>query len=203
MKKVGVLGGSFDPIHNGHLLLGQEVQDELDLDEVLFMPTFIQPFKLDKKPASGKDRLAMLELAVKDNDKFCTTTVELDRNEVSYTLQSLRLLQEQLGNNTEIIFIVGYDMFMSICKWWKAEELLKEYSFAVGIRSGTSEEKIKQFSKELKDKYGTKIILVHNRMFDVSSTEIKERINNNKSLRYLLPDAVIKYIYDKKLYDIE
>lgn len=200
MMKIGVLGGSFDPIHNGHLLLGEEIREALNLDEILFMPTFIQPFKQDSMHASSDDRLAMLELAIRDNPKFRSTTIELDRKEVSYTFQSLRLLQRQFRDEVELVFILGYDMFMNITKWWNAVGLLKEFSFAVGMRSGTDVSEVNQFADELRDKFGTTIYMIKNRIFDVSSTELKERIKNNASLKYLVPDAVSRYIFEKKLY---
>lgn len=200
MRKVGILGGSFDPIHNGHLLLAEEIRGELGIDKILFMPTNIQPFKQDKKTASSNDRLAMLKLAIRSNENFDITTVELERNDVSYTFESLSLLQRQFGHDTELIFILGYDMFLNITKWWNAVALLKEYSFAVGVRKGASFEEVEAFAEELKAKFGTKIYLVHNRMFDISSTEVKERVKQNDSLRYLLPDSVIQYVYENKLY---
>ena len=200
MQRIGILGGSFDPVHNGHLLLAQEILSELDLNRIIMMPTRIQPFKQDQKTASVEDRLAMLELATSDNDIFEISTIELDRDEVSYTINSLRILSEQYKDETELLFIIGYDMFLNITKWWEAEQLLKDYSIVVGMRPGVDDEEINSFADKLRKEYGATIYCVNNREFDVSSTEIKERIKEGRSLKYLVPDSVIEYIYEKELY---
>ena len=200
MRRVGVLGGSFDPVHSGHLLLAEEILRELLLDEIIFMPTRIQPFKQDKETASAEDRINMLNLALASNNKFSITTVETDRDEVSYTVTSLKLLKKQMSDDTELIFILGYDMLMNIRKWWNADELLETFSFAVGIRKGVESDEINQFIEGLRKEYNTQIYAVQNRMFDLSSTEIKDRIKNGKSIKYLVPDTVIEYIKEKCLY---
>jgi nicotinate-nucleotide adenylyltransferase len=200
MRKIGILGGSFDPVHNGHLLLAQEALEQAKLDEVLFMPTWIQPFKQDVYVTPAQIRLILLYIATRDRKAFDVTEVEIKRGTVSYTIDSLRQLREDFGGDAEVHFIVGSDMLVNMEKWHMAAELLREFPIIVGLRPGTEERDTADFARHLETKYGAKVIVANNRMFDVSSTDIKDRVRTGRSIRHLVPEDVLKFIYVMRMY---
>lgn len=198
--KVGILGGTFDPVHYGHLILAEQARVEAQLDQIIFMPAMVQPFKLNTKIAPGEHRFEMLKLAVAGNSSFTVSEMELNSSEVSYTIKTLRECKACLGGACELFFIIGTDAFLEIEKWYKAEDLLKEFSFVVGTRPGYKEVELRKKIEGFRDTYGTNIIEINNSEVEISSTDIKSRITNNKSIKYLLPEAVEDYIYKNKLY---
>jgi nicotinate-nucleotide adenylyltransferase len=131
---IGILGGSFDPIHKGHLVIAREAMLSAGLSRLLFMPVNIQPFKRDQQMTDASHRLAMLRLAVEDESAFGLTDIEIRKTGVSYTIDSLRGLREELPEGSRIYFILGADMLFMLEKWHKAEELLKEFAFIIGYR---------------------------------------------------------------------
>ena len=124
MEKIGILGGSFDPVHSGHLLLAERVRETVGLDKVLFMPTHIQPFKQNMTVSPAADRIMMLAMALKGDKHFAVTRVEIDDPEISYTIHSLEKLQADLGEEVKLYFITGSDMFVNMEKWHRASDLL-------------------------------------------------------------------------------
>lgn len=200
MRKVGVLGGTFDPVHYGHLILAEQAKGEAQLDHVVFMPAMVQPFKLNTKIASGSHRFEMLQLATKDNPGFSVSKIELDSQEISYTIKTLRGCRDLFGEQCELYFIIGTDAFLEIEKWYKADDLLREFSFVVGTRPGYKEEELHQKIDDFRKTYGTNIIEINNSEVEISSTDIKERIRKEKSIKYLLPEDVEEYLYKNNLY---
>lgn len=190
--RIGVFGGSFDPVHIGHLLVAETALEQLALSQVIFMPTNIQPFKQDVKVTPADDRVRMLKMATKSNPNFDVSTLETDRAGVSYTIDTLNALREQYG--TEIVFIMGADMLNMINQWHRAEELLSEFSFAVGCRPGQDEKEVKAGIETLRAKYGTMITQLDNIPINISSTELRARLKNRESVRYLIPDLVSIYL---------
>ena len=190
--RIGVFGGSFDPVHIGHLLVAETALEQLALSQVVFMPTNIQPFKQDVKVTPADDRVRMLKMATQSNPHFDVSTIETDRAGVSYTIDSLEALSKQY--ETEIVFIIGADTLKMLDKWHRAPELLSEYSFAVGCRPGQDEEEAKVIIDELRGKYGTMITQLDNIPINISSTELRERLKNRESVRYLIPDHVRIYM---------
>lgn len=200
MKKIGILGGTFDPIHYGHLILGEQARGEADLDQVIFMPAMVQPFKLNTKAAEGFQRYDMLKIATADNPYFSVSEMELNSPGVSYTIETLRGCEDRYGKDAELYFIIGTDAFLKLEKWYKSEDLLKEFAFVVGTRPGYKEQELKQRIEEFREKFGTDILEINNSEVEISSTDIKNRIKEGKSIKYLLPEEVEQYIYENKLY---
>jgi nicotinate-nucleotide adenylyltransferase len=200
MKRIGIIGGTFDPVHFGHLILAEQARTEACLDQVVFMPAMVQPFKLNKKSAEGEHRLAMLREAIAGNPYFSVSGKELDSPEISYTIHTLRELRKQYGTDTELCFIIGTDAFLSVEKWYAADELLEDYVFVVGMRPGYREEELSSLESRLREQHKARMIMIRNPEVEISSTEIKERIREGKSIRYLLPERVEAYIYKNKLY---
>lgn len=200
MKKIGIIGGTFDPVHYGHLILAEQALGEAGLDQVIFMPAMVQPFKINLKAAAGKHRYEMLLLAVDGNPGFDVSKIELDTKEVCYTINTLRECRKRFGKDTALFFIMGTDAFLSIDKWYKADSLLREFSFIIGTRPGYKEQELNEMLVDIHEKYNTKIMQINNSEVEISSTNIKERIKEGKSIKYLLPKEVEDYIYKNGLY---
>ena len=200
MKKVGILGGTFDPVHYGHLILAEQARTEASLDYVIFMPAMVQPFKLNMKSAEGDHRYAMLQDAIAGNPHFSVSRKELDSPEISYTINTLKECRAEFGADTEIYFIIGTDAFLNLEKWYAAEDLLEGFSFVIGTRPGYREDELKALVDRLRGQYGTKIVEIQNPEVEISSTDIKNRIREGRSIKYLVPERVEDYIYRNGLY---
>ncbi|MEH7093795.1 nicotinate-nucleotide adenylyltransferase [Neobacillus vireti] len=187
MKKVGILGGTFDPPHYGHLLIANEVLSALELDKIWFMPNHEPPHK--KKPESVKDedRLRMLEVAIAGNSAFSIQPIELDRNGPSYTVDTMKLLNAEYPDH-QFFFIIGADMIEYLPKWHDIDILINLVQF-VGVERPS-------YSQQT----DYPILYVDVPAIDVSSSMIRDRVKKGKSVRYLLPDPVIDYIEEKQLY---
>jgi len=200
MKKIGIIGGSFDPIHYGHLLLGEQARDGAGLDRVIFVPARVSPYKTTNPPASDQHRFAMVSLAISDNIGFNVSDMELKREGVSYTYDTLKACQDLMGADTKIYFICGTDSFLSLSQWYEAESLLSEFSVIVGARPRYKDTSRDKMVEKIQETYGTEILKIHMPKIDISSTDIKKRIQEGRSIRYLLPLAVEEYIYQNGIY---
>ncbi|WP_042478146.1 nicotinate-nucleotide adenylyltransferase [Bacillus ndiopicus] len=187
MKRVGILGGTFNPPHNGHLLMANEAYHALKLDEVRFMPNAIPPHKEMRLPATDKQRMQMLQLAIAGVPYFKVEKIELESGGVSYTYNTMHLLQER-EPDTQFYFIIGGDMIDSLHTWYHIEELISFVQF-VGIkRPGT----------EAKTTYPVQILETPE--MNLSSTVIRQRCQDGGPLKYILPEAVEAYIREEGLY---
>ena len=199
MNEIGILGGSFDPFHLGHLSIAEAAIEELNLTKVILIPSKVSPFKLGKKMASEKDRVAMTRLAAQEDEKFEVSTIETDRSSVSYTYKTLELLQKSM-EDTKIWFMMGTDSFVSLESWYKGHELLEEYSFAVAARPRFDVSVVEYKADKYSEKYGAEVKILHNRMLDISSTEIKEAIKEGRSIGEYVPQRIERYIDEHGLY---
>lgn len=198
-SKVGIMGGTFNPIHNGHLILAEHAREYCRLDEILFMPSGNSYMKDCEQIPDGETRISMTALAIEDNPYFVLSAMEVERKGPTYTCETLAELKK-LHPETEYYFIVGTDNFFSIETWWKPEEILACCTLIVAARGAKDESAILNKAADLKEKYNARIILLPERKFDISSTEIREKIKRGESVRYLLPDKVITYIEKNRLY---
>lgn len=197
-RKVGIMGGSFDPIHLGHLVVANEVLNIYKLDEIIFVPTGDPPHKKGLK-AESFHRLLMVNMAVLSNDKFSVSDIEIKNPGKSYTLNTLRELKK-LYPDTEFYFITGTDAVIDLPSWHEPEEVLKLCSFIAVSRPGISSEEVKNKINEIQKKYGGTIELLQVPMLQISSTNIRERFALGISAKYLLPQAVEQYIIKNELY---
>lgn len=187
MKKIGILGGTFDPPHLGHLMIAEEVKNALKLEEVWFMPSNEPPHK-EKATTNANNRLKMLELALADNNAFKINTIEFDRKGKSYTIDTMELFIKKYPN-IEFYFIIGADMVEYLPHWVEIDRLIKMVKF-VGV---------KRPGYVLESSYP--IITVDVPMIDISSTMLRKRLQKKQSIKYLIPDEVYTYIKEKQLYE--
>ena len=197
--KIGIFGGTFDPVHLGHVSLAEDACEQAGLKEVIMVPARIQPFKQDKHTASGHDRLRMLALEAEGNDRITVSSYELDNEGVSYTYLTLRAMQERHPDD-ELYFICGADSLLKIHTWMNADELLTSYSYIIGARPGYKENEVQEQIQRLHETYGTNIILINNKQMDISSTEIRDRLAAGQSASDLISPKVERYIKEHELY---
>jgi len=199
MSKIGILGGSFDPLHNGHLSIAEAAAEELRLDRVILMPAKVSPFKLGRKMADEKDRVAMVSLMAAVNDKYIVSTLEIDNDGISYTYDTMCQLRK-LYTDDELWFLMGTDAFLSLDTWYKGPELLKGFAFAAAPRPGFDIRVLEKKAAEYIDNYDAKISILHNRMLYISSTEIKSAIREGRPIGSFVPEEVERYINEHGLY---
>jgi len=191
-RKIGILGGTFDPIHLGHLVLAEQVKEKLKLDQVVFIPCFCPPHKTRRKLSPAKDRFCMTRLALEDNPFFSVSDIELKRRGPSYTVDTLRQLKD-LYPDSKIYFLTGSDVLNEICTWKDPEQIYKLVKVVIAERPGFDE-----FDSE--NHFAKKSIIVKITGMDVSSSQIREKVKKWKSIKYLVPFKVEEYIKRKKLY---
>ena len=201
--KRAVFGGSFDPVHNGHINIVKQVCGAVQLDEVIIMPTHISPFKQESEhvPASGEDRLKMCRLAFSEMPFVTVSDYEISRSDVSYTVNTLRHLRE-IYPGDELFFIMGSDMLLSFEKWYKYEEILSICTVIAASReSGQADMEILREQAERLEKYG-RVMVVPTGVYEMSSTEIREKIKKNSDISCYVPKNVVKYISEHGLYSV-
>lgn len=196
MQRIGILGGTFDPPHIGHLVLAQYALDALELASVLFVPAADPPHK-DQLRYGIDHRLPMLELAVRGNDKLVISRVDVDRPGPHYTVDMVRILQEQQPD-TEFYFLMGGDSLHHLPQWYHPLELIALCKLAVMARPGG--EITAELTAKLLPGLAERVVVIDSPMLGFSSTEIAERLEAGKSVRYLVPDSVLSYIQDHRLY---
>lgn len=197
-RKVGIMGGSFDPIHLGHLVAANEVLNIYKLDEIIFVPSGNPPHKNGLR-ADSFHRYLMVCMAVLYNDKFSVSDFEIKNSEKSYTLNTLREFSK-LYENTEFYFITGTDAVIELPNWHEPSEILKLCTFIAVSRPGISMEKVNDRINEIQNKLGGNIEMLQVPMLQISSTNIRERFKMGISAKYLLPESVEQYIIKNELY---
>lgn len=199
MARIGVLGGTFDPIHLGHLILAEQSADQFELDKVLIMPSGISYFKEKRGILPAKDRFAMVKAAVASNHRFEASDLEMKRPGKTYTADTITELNK-LYPDDQIYFITGADTLFQMDTWHDPQRIFAGCHILVAVRNESSIESLKSCIKDYEIKFGARINLLHTTEIDVSSTMIRKNISEGKSVRYYLPDQVIEYIVKNKLY---
>jgi nicotinate-nucleotide adenylyltransferase len=198
IRRVGVMGGTFDPIHLGHLVAAQEAASVLQLDRVLFIPVWQPPHKTDEPSASPEDRLCMVRLAVADNPIFEVSTIEVDHPGRSFTVDTLRRLVERYPDS-ELNFILGMDSLAELPKWHDPAGILGLARIVALYRAGWKTVDLAVLARALPESEG-RVSLVPMPELDIAATELRERVREHRPIRYLVPDAVASYIEEHKLY---
>jgi nicotinate-nucleotide adenylyltransferase len=190
MSKVGIFGGTFDPIHLGHLITAQSVREIRKLEKIIFIPAFISPHKSDAKTSSAEDRLIMIKLAIEGIPFFDYSDMEIKKDGVSFTIDTLKELKNSYD---ELEFIIGYDNIFSFNTWKDPDEILKLTKIIVLKRKSSH-------PPQFEDKYYQQAVFVQTRGIEISATDIRERVKNEMPINFLVPPAVMEYIYKHKLY---
>lgn len=203
---ITLFGGSFDPIHLGHLRIAEDVREYFSFEKVVFVPSHLSPLK-HAHSASPEDRLRMLNLAITDNPHFEISDYEIKKVGRSYTVETISFFKGSLGYNPG--FVVGSDAFLTLKSWKEPENLLNNTNFIVVVRRDDGVEKVLEFTKDLNRKVSFSsvidpqkpgIYLFSQRRMDISSTEVRDRVKRGLSIKYLVPEKVEKYIKDTGLY---
>lgn len=200
MKRIGIMGGTFDPVHNVHLLLGKQAYEEYELDEIWYMPSHIPPHKKDHMITKSEDRLAMLRLALQDIPYCVVSEFEMRREGNTYTAHTLALLREEYPEY-KFYFIIGADSLYQIERWYHPEKVMALASLLVSGREYegapcTLEEQITY----LTEKYGADIRILHNDEVDIASAGVRKRVAEGKDITKEVPEAVAGYIRTRGLY---
>lgn len=198
MKKYGIFGGSFNPIHYGHLMICEYIKKEMGLDKVIFIPTGNPPHK--DLGVSAEDRYEMVRLAISSNPDFEISDIETTRVNLSYTVDTIRELKK-IYKEEKLYFLIGLDSLFQLKTWKKIGDLSQEIEFVVALRPGyIDKEEINREIDFLRENFGTKINLIKTPLYEISSTDLRDRIHEGKSLRYLIPKKVLDYIEESGFY---
>lgn len=193
------MGGTFNPLHIGHLIIAERAREQFHLDEVLFLPCGTPYMKNYKEILSGEIRAHLVQLAIEENPFFALSTIEIEKEGNTYTYQTLATLHEQ-NPNTEYYFILGADSLWNIENWKEPEKIFENCHILAAMRDDKSEEDMKQQAAALEEKFHASIFLLKTSHIGVSSSIIRELIKEGNSIRYLVPETVYDYIITNKLY---
>jgi len=199
VKRLGVLGGTFDPVHYGHLVAAQEVGWSLRLDRVLFVPAARSPHKLTAEVSPVQHRVAMIEIAIADNPLFALSTVDVDRPGPSYTVDTLAILKQAYGEDVELFFIVGMDALAELPSWREPERVLSLARLVGVTRPPFPTVDLGSLAARLPGSEG-RIDLVAMPGLDISASDLRLRVAQGRPIRYLLPPGVEAYIARHGLY---
>ncbi|HBL35862.1 MAG TPA: nicotinate (nicotinamide) nucleotide adenylyltransferase [Firmicutes bacterium] len=200
MNALGIYGGSFDPIHLGHLVLAETAREELKLEKVIFVPALKSPLKSHAPHISDQDRLALIKLAIGDNPFFAYSEVELERKPPSYTVDTLHYFR-QVYPDRELILLMGQDSLHTFTEWFQFRTILRLAKLAIGTRPGVSPSlpvELEAFQLPSPESRG--FVYFHNPKMEISSSVVRERLRLGKSVKYWLTPQVLAYIQGHKLY---
>jgi nicotinate-nucleotide adenylyltransferase len=186
--KIGILGGTFNPVHIGHLILAEEAREKLGLDRIIFVPAALPPHKDNSDIACARLRLDMVKLAIRGNKNFSVSDIEIRRDGRSYTIDTIKELNKRFPHD-ELYFITGSDLLKYLAEWKDLGEIIKIVKFIVATRPGFPLEKLPSYISTLPI-----------RAVDISGFEVRKAIKEGRSFRYLVPEAVFNYINKRKLY---
>lgn len=202
MQRVGILGGTFDPIHYAHLAIAEEVRVALDLTEIVFIPAGQPPHKPERTVTPAQHRLAMVQLAITSNPYFTSSRIEVDRPGPSYLVDTLRSLRTQWGNHTELYFVIGWDSLEELHTWYDPQGILAQLTHLVAVgRPGYAQG----------DEYNTmlearlpgiqqRLLVVAAPLLNISSTDLRQRVAEGRPIKYQTPETVEQYIVAHDLY---
>lgn len=200
LKNIAIFGGTFNPIHYGHLSIAETVRQEFEIEKVFFMPNGNPPHKSKNEVASGEHRYLMCVLATLSNQFFDVLRIEIDKKEYSYTVDTLTEIRSKCLKDTVIYLILGADAFIEIFSWKDYRRLFTLCQFIVVGRPGCNKDELQNFIAELKNDHGVKAYYLEMPLNPISSTDIRNRLQSKQSIKYLTPLPVEEYIYKNDLY---
>lgn len=200
-SRIGIMGGTFDPVHQGHLVTAEAVRSEFNLNKVVFVPSGQPPHKKGMPISNKEHRYIMTVLATSANPYFEVSRTEIERPGESYAIDTVRYFKEIMMLGTELFFITGADAIMEIVTWKEVEELFESCTFVAATRPGVNlSEMRKQLLKKLSEKNIKKIIPIEVPAMAISSTDIRDRVRKKSTIKYLVPESVENFIQKNDLY---
>jgi nicotinate-nucleotide adenylyltransferase len=202
MRHIGLLGGTFDPIHYGHLVIAEEVRYVLHLDEMVFIPTGQPPHKPGRIVTAAQYRVAMLELAIAENPYFAISLIDVERSGPSYTVDTLRQLRKEWGTNTALYFVIGWDSLQELHTWHDSAGILEQLTYLVAVRRpGYVEEPgYNELLEAQLPGIQLRLLVIPVPQLDISATDLRQRIAEGRPIKYQTPEAVEHYIAEHGLY---
>lgn len=197
--KIGIMGGTFNPIHHGHLILSEYIRLRANLDKIIFIPTGSPPHKDDILVLDSKIRLEMVKLAIENNPYFIYSDMEVKRKQLTYTIDTVIELKD-IYKDADLYMIVGADTLLSIHKWKDHSRLFSMLNFIVADRFGLDKYNVEEEIERLNYKYGANIVSINSPVIDISSTLIRDRLKEGLSIKYLVPEIVEDFIIKNNLY---
>ncbi|HWZ20572.1 MAG TPA: nicotinate-nucleotide adenylyltransferase [Ktedonobacteraceae bacterium] len=201
-RRIGVLGGTFDPVHYGHLVIAEEAYATLQLTEIVFIPAGQPPHKTNLEITSAAHRFEMLALAIASNPHFTISRVDLDRSGPSYTVDTLQLLHKQWGENTAIYFIIGEDSLEDLLSWHDPSGVLEQLTYLVAVRRPGYNESEASYDwlETLLPGIKQRLLVVEAPQLDISATDLRQRVSEGRPIKYQTPESVESYIVQYGLY---
>jgi nicotinate-nucleotide adenylyltransferase len=202
-KRIGVMGGTFDPIHVGHLVTAEEAWEQFQLDQVIFVPSGYPPHKEERKNLDPESRYLMTVIATADNPHFTVSRLEIDRSGPSYTVDTVRELHRLYGKNTEIFFITGADAILEILTWKEPEKVLEECVFIAATRPGYNLKRLEESlpeTEKARHASNPRVLVMEIPALAISSTDIRRRVAEGRPIRYLVPEGVLEFIEKNGFY---
>ncbi len=202
-KKIGIMGGTFNPIHHGHLVTAQEALNQFKLDIVIFIPTGSPPHKVKDEIASAEDRYIMTVIATSSNSNFFVSRIEIDKKGKSYTIDTVRRLKKIYGRDSLLYFITGADAILEILTWKNTEEIVSLCKFIAATRPGYDLTRLEELKGSLFNnaaEVDKKVFVMEIPALSISSTDIRNRVKYNRPIDYLVPEGVSNYILKNGLY---
>jgi len=197
--RVGIFGGTFDPIHFGHLLLAEQCREQCQLDEVWFLPAKIPPHKQEKTLTNEKSRVDMIEFAIAGHSQFCVEKIELERESISYTVETLQALKQRDAGH-EFFLLIGADSLLEFQTWREPDRIVELATLVAVNRDSAGSVEEESLRQSLGDEIFSRLELVKMPDIAISSSEIRIRVHKGKSIRYMTPRAVETYIDQNTLY---
>ena len=197
--KIGLMGGTFNPIHYGHLLIAENAYEQFGLDEVIFLPTGQSPHKDARHILEAEERMEMIRLAIADNPHFSCSDYEIRKESISYTYLTVQAFSEQAAGK-ELYFIMGADSLAYFDSWMRPDEISRMCTILAAVRDGLNQAELIPIRDFLQEKYGARIGFISTPDFSVSSRMIRKRIASRQSIRYLVPDVVEQYLEKHAVY---
>ncbi len=199
MKQICLIGGTFDPIHYGHLVVAEEVRQKFGIQKVIFIPAARPPHKMDQEISEPHHRVNMTRLATASNRYFEVSTIEIERQGLSYTIDTVQEIKSIYKIET-VYFITGADAVLEILNWKEAEKLLNMCTFIAATRPGYNLNNLKETLKSLPGEIFKKTLPLEVPALSISSSDIRQRVREGRSIKYLLPEPVEQYIKENKIY---
>ncbi len=199
-KRIGISGGTFDPIHNGHLIISEEIRETHNLDKIIFVPTGKPPHKPGHMVTMPEHRFNMVKMAVSTNYCFDVSRIELDREGYIYTIDTMNFLKQQYEKETDFFFIAGSDVVWDLPKWKDPKGLFEICDFIVATRPGFDTVQLVKEADRLKREYNARITITKTPLIDISSSDIRERVQERRTIKYLVPECIEEYIKNNGLY---